>query len=256
MVIGRDLTAIRRLEDQVVQTEKLATLGQLAAGVVHELNNPLTSIAVYAGHLAREAAAEGRSEAELRRIERIVEAADRMQRFTRDLMIYARPSSGERTAIAISAVLDQSVSFCEHVIARAGAQLVRDEPAELPIVRGVESQLHQVFINLITNACHAFSGPGGTVTIRTRPRDDGGIDVRVADDGPGVPAELRSSIFEPFFSTKGEGEGTGLGLPIVKSIVARHGGAIAIENTPGGGATFVVQLPASGGPRISVAPPD
>jgi len=111
-----------------------------------------------------------------------------------------------------------------------------------------------VFINLITNACQAVSPVGGRVALTARARGDGGVEVRIADNGPGVPEGQKNAIFEPFFSTKREGEGTGLGLSIVRSIVGRHGGSIRLESNADGGATFVVELPGVGGPRISDPP--
>lgn len=241
IAIGRDLTELRRLEHQIVQAEKLATLGQLAAGVVHELNNPLTSISVYAEFLHRKYAQRESEPGDVEKLRRIVQASERILRFTRDLVTYARPASEEPRTLDIAEVLDQAVVFCEHVIAEASATVTKHY-GEVPTIQGVRGQLHQVFINLVTNACHAMPQGAGQLTLTTCERD-GGIEVRLKDNGSGIPAEQIETIFEPFYSTKGEGKGTGLGLSIVRKIVQQHGGEITVESLLADGTTFIIWLP-------------
>jgi PAS domain S-box-containing protein len=243
IAIGRDLTEVRELEEQVIQAEKLATLGQLAAGVVHELNNPLTSISVYGEHLLRKGAQSGSDPADLEKLRRIVESADRILKFTRDLVTYARPSTEDSSLVAIREVLEQSLSFCEHVVSDASARVVRRYEDADAVVHAVKGQLHQVFINLITNACHALPDSNGEIVLATFTSSDGLVHVRVEDNGHGIPAHQRDRIFEPFFSTKGEGKGTGLGLSIVRNIVQQHGGSIAVHERDGGGTAFEIRLP-------------
>lgn len=241
IAIGRDLTELHDLESQVVQAEKLATLGQLAAGVVHELNNPLTSISVYAEYLFKKGQREESPPDDVEKLRRIVQAADRILRFTRDLVTYARPSTETPQALDVEMVMEQCLVFCEHVIRDHGTSVERAFEAGLTI-RGVRGQLHQIFINLITNACHAMPDGAGRLLLRTETNDDG-VAISVTDNGAGIPTDQQESIFEPFFSTKGEGKGTGLGLSIVRKIVQQHSGTIEVRSVLGEGTTFRVWLP-------------
>ncbi len=243
IAIGRDLTELRELEEQVIQAEKLATLGQLAAGVVHELNNPLTSISVYGEYLMRKGQRVGYESGDLDKLQRIVESADRILKFTRDLVTYARPSTEELAFVPIGDVIEQSLLFCDHVVKEASATVVKRFDAADALVFAVRGQLHQVFINLITNACHALPSEGGEIVVSTGVDADEHLFVRIEDDGCGIPSEQRARIFEPFFSTKGEGQGTGLGLSIVRNIVAQHGGTIEVRAAESGGAVFEIRLP-------------
>ena len=168
IAIGRDLTELRELEEQVIQAEKLATLGQLAAGVVHELNNPLTSISVYGEYLMRKGRARRVRERPIStKLQRIVESADRILKFTRDLVTYARPSTEELAFVPIGDVIEQSLLFCDHVVKEASATVVKRFDAADALVFAVRGQLHQVFINLITNACHALPSEGGEIVVST-----------------------------------------------------------------------------------------
>jgi PAS domain S-box-containing protein len=243
IAIGRDLTELRELEEQVLQAEKLATLGQLAAGVVHELNNPLTSISVYGEYMLRKGERAGYEPADLEKLRRIVESADRILKFTRDLVTYARPSTEEPAFVRIRDVLEQSLVFCEHVVSEANASVAKRYEDGEASVYAVKGQLHQVFINLITNACHALPGEDGEIVIGTHGDEDDHVRITVEDNGAGIPEEARERIFEPFFSTKGEGKGTGLGLSIVRNIVQQHGGSIRVRERDGGGTVFEIRLP-------------
>lgn len=242
LAIGRDLTEVRSLEEQVAQAEKLATLGKLAAGIVHELNNPLTSISVYSDYLHRKAQRESADPGDVEKLSRIVKAAERILRFTRDLVTYARPSDEEPEELHIHDVLEQSAVFCEHTLAEVSAHVEKRFAEDVPLLRGVRDQLHQVFINLITNACHAMPEGAGQLVLVTEVAE-GSVLVHVEDNGAGIPADQLTHIFEPFFSTKGQGKGTGLGLSIVRNLVRSHGGTITVESAPGRGAMFTVALP-------------
>lgn len=237
--------SIDSLNAQMVQAEKLASLGQIAAGMVHELNNPLTSIVAYSDYLTKRWLAKG-AEAdsdELERLRRIGESAHRLLRFTRDLVSYARPSSEVPMPIVVHSVIDQAIVFCEHVLAETGARVERQFGDGILPVRGLPEQLTQVFVNLITNACHAMA-EGGTLTLATELVDaDASVRIVVADTGHGIPPQQQSKIFAPFFTTKSEGRGTGLGLAIVKSIVEGHQGQIVVESEPGRGTSFILLLP-------------
>jgi PAS domain S-box-containing protein len=244
IAIGRDLTELRELEAQVIHAEKLATLGQLAASVVHELNNPLTSISAYADHLALKHAHDS-DKSELEKLERIRESVDRILKFTRDLVTYARPAGEEPRLVSIHDVLNQAIAFCDHVLSNGRATVETTLAKGLPPIYAVPSHLHQVFINLITNASQAMRENGGTVRIETGRDADGNVVVRVSDEGVGIERDKLDRIFDPFYSTKREGEGTGLGLSIVKNILEQHRGSIRVESTVRVGSVFTVTLPST-----------
>ena len=243
------VSELRAMNAHMVQAEKLASLGQIAAGVVHELNNPLTSIVAYTDYLIRKVsprkdAGEASAIDENDRLMRIAESARRMLRFTRDLVSYARPSSEVPVQVSMHMVIDQAIAFCEHVIADAQVTIVRGFASHLSSVRGKPEQLAQIFVNLVTNACHAMTPGGGTLTINTR--DDGDtIQITIADTGHGIAPEHLAQVFTPFFTTKTSGAGTGLGLAIVKSIVDGHSATIRVTSERGQGATFTITLPSS-----------
>jgi two-component system NtrC family sensor kinase len=242
IAIGNDIERMRSLERQVIQAEKLATLGQLAAGVVHELNNPLTSISVYGDYLVRLLDRIG-DKADAEKATKVVEGAARIQKLTRDLMSYARPS-GEPEWVSVNEVVRQALTFCEHVVRRAEAEVTLTLGDDLPRVYAIRAQLHQVLINLITNACHALGQPGGSVRLATAMSEDGRmVRISVHDDGCGIGVPDRDRVFEPFFTTKKDGKGTGLGLSIVKNIVEGHGGHVGFDSDVAEGTTFVITLP-------------
>jgi PAS domain S-box-containing protein len=242
VAIGQDQSKIDQLQQQIVRAERLATLGELAAGVVHELNNPLTSITVYAEYLVRKLEAQGTEAADLEKLRRIGASAQRILRFSRDLVQYARPSGKETESVDLAAVVRQSVSICEHLVERGGITLGVEVDPQLPAVQAVSGQLEQVLINLITNAVHAVEN-GGKVVVRAQPEGAEAIMIEVADSGPGVSEADRDRIFEPFFTTKPDGKGTGLGLPIVRNIVDQHRGQISVARSELGGASFRVVIP-------------
>jgi two-component system, NtrC family, sensor kinase len=258
--IGQDVTALRQLQSQVIHAEKLATLGQIAAGVAHEINNPLTSIQVCAATVARKASQslDGRvpgsfDAADLDRLRKIEDGAERIRRFARDLVSYARPSGSEVEDIAVNEALDQALSFCEHVLESAHATLERDYARDLPRIQAVRDQILQVAINLVTNAAHAVEARGGTVRVRTWVAGGATVGFAISDNGVGIKDEDRGKIFDPFFTTKPAGKGTGLGLSIVRNIIYSHGGQISFQSRPGSGTTFMVTLPVTplGPPEVA-----
>lgn len=242
MCIGQDLTRTRELERRVIQAEKLASLGQLAASVVHEINNPMTAVATYADALLKRSVLSPRADpADVEKYRRIVENSERVLRFTRDLVSYARPAQEKPEEVDLDAVIERAAGFCDHLLAKHGVELERHS-GELPRFLAVRQNLLQVFVNLITNACHA-STAGGRVVITTRRADAEHAEVVVSDTGVGIAPELVARVFEPFFTTKPDGKGTGLGLSIVQAIIESHGGQVSVRSELGRGTSFVILLP-------------
>jgi signal transduction histidine kinase len=242
-------------EAMLVQAEKLATLGQLASALVHELNNPLTSIVAYTDFLTKRAHARlpAVDPDEIERLRRIGESATRMLRFTRDIVQYARPST-TRGPVIISGVIDQALSFCEHVIDESNVTVERRFGHGVLPVAGAAEQLAQVFVNLVTNACHAMAETGGLLVVSTElVMEDTRVRVTVEDDGHGIDPTNVPRIFEPFFTTKPEGRGSGLGLAIVRSIVEAHDGTIAVAASAPRGTRFTLLLPVASHERPSRA---
>jgi PAS domain S-box-containing protein len=240
IAVGQDVTALRELEKRFVQAEKLASLGKLAASVVHEINNPMTAVATYADALLMRARTLPGTEAEQEKLKRIVENSDRILRFTRDLVTYSRPAQDLPAPLDLNEAVEVAVRFCEHVVRETGARVVR-KLSPLPKVPGVRGNLVQVFVNLITNACHAMT-EGGQVTVATRTEGEDAV-VILSDTGEGIEPSHLEQIFEPFFTTKAEGRGTGLGLSIVQGIIEKHGGQVRVESEVGRGTTFTIRLP-------------
>jgi signal transduction histidine kinase len=234
------------LEQRMMQADKLATFGQIAAGLVHELNNPLTSILAYTDYLLRKAEGGQAYDAQdLERLRRIGQSAERILRFSRELVAYARPSRGRVEPVHVHAAIDQAVAFCEHVLSGARVQVVRHYGDEVQTVEGASEQLVQVFVNLLTNACQAMKPSGGSVVITTS-RPAGPVErviVVVEDDGSGIAPDDLPQIFVPFFTTRDDKQGTGLGLSIVKSIIDGHEGDIRVDSQVGRGTRFVIELP-------------
>jgi len=241
---------LRTLSSHMVQTEKLASLGQLAAGIVHELNNPLTSIVAYTDLLLKRQLSAFGEPQDVERLRRIGESAGRMLRFTRDLVTYAKPSRETAVAVSLHDVIEKALAFCEHVLDESRATAVRDFAPAAPHVRGMSEQLAQVFVNLVTNACHAMPEADGTLWVRTRLVTRGAesplpsrVEVVVEDNGEGIAPEHVALVFTPFFTTKGDGKGTGLGLSIVKNILDTHEADVRIEPRSGGGTRFIIVFP-------------
>ncbi|AUX36494.1 sensor histidine kinase [Sorangium cellulosum] len=239
----REARAHESLRAQVIQAEKLASLGKMAAGVVHELNNPLTSILAYSEYLRRKGERSGFDPSDIERLARINEAADRILRFSRDLITYARPSTEKPGAVSLHDIIERALVFCEHLLDQTGVTVERCF-GEIPPVRGVIDPLTQVFVNLFTNAAHAMHEHGGCLGITTAMSpEDGYITVTIQDEGHGIDVEHLPRIFDPFFTTKTDGSGTGLGLSIVRNIVASHGGSIRAEACAPRGTAFYLDLP-------------
>ena len=237
--VARDVTQQRELQREVLQSERLAAVGKLAAGVAHELNNPLTGILTFAEDLMldTEEGDELREDYQL-----IVNETLRCRRIVRDLLDFSRQQAPQRQAQDINPVLRRSVTMVERQASFHDVAFDLALTAELPLVNLDPGQLQQVILNLVINARDAMDSRGA-IRIETRPGDDGrSVVLSVTDDGCGIPAEQLDRIFEPFFSTKGD-QGNGLGLPAVASIVDQHGGRVDVTSEVGVGTTFHLVFP-------------
>ncbi|HEY2459962.1 MAG TPA: ATP-binding protein [Candidatus Acidoferrum sp.] len=241
--IYRDLTAHRVFQSKLLQTEKLAALGQLIGGVAHELSNPLTSILGYAQRLLLRDTAAGRSE----EAHRIFQEAERATTIVRQLLTTARETRAERRRVALNQVVAKTIELQRFNMSAEKVRIELDLDPVLPFVQGDAAQLQQVLMNLVGNARQALEqeGRGGTVRIRTRRVAEETVLLEVSDDGPGIPPTILARIFDPFFTTKPAGVGTGLGLAIVLGIVREHGGQVHVSSPPNGGATFSLEFPAA-----------
>ncbi|PYM18365.1 MAG: hypothetical protein DMD81_06085 [Candidatus Rokuibacteriota bacterium] len=247
VVTARDVTERRRAEEtqarlreQLMQREKLAALGELLAGVAHELNNPLS---VVLGHIdLLRATAKGSIAV---RAEKMSSAAERCTRIVRNFLTLARQHPQERARVAVGQVVEEALELVAYPLRVDGIRVTLDLPEDLPLVFADPHQLHQVFLNLVTNAHQALRSATGPrqITVSSKAESDGMVCIEVSDTGPGIADDIASRIFEPFFTTKPLGQGTGLGLPICKGIVEAHGGTLTVEGRPGVGACFRVRLP-------------
>lgn len=246
ITIGEDLTDWKSVQQQVAQTEKLAAVGQLAAGVMHELNNPLATIGacVEALMLRSEDVPEpGRQQ--LQEYLRIVDSElGRCKAIVDGLLDFSRPKSRVMRPAAVNQIVEDALFLVGHHDRFKRIQLVRELSDDLPTIHANTEQLIQVFLALMLNAIDAMEGTG-TLTVTTRVSDEfpGNVVVELGDTGMGIPADDLPKIFEPFFSTKQPGRGTGLGLSICYGIVQQHGGRIYVDSAVGRGSTFRVTLP-------------
>jgi signal transduction histidine kinase len=229
------------LEAQLRHADRLATIGQLAAGVAHELNEPLSSVLGF-GQLLLKTPDLPLSAA--RDVEKVVSAALHAREIVSKLMLFARQKPPTKTRVALNELIHEGLYFLAARCARSGIELVRVTAEDLPDIVADPGQLHQVLVNLVVNAIQAMPN-GGRLTIRTT-HEDGHVVLAVEDTGIGMSEEVRRQIFVPFFTTKGVGEGTGLGLPVVHGIVTGHAGRIEVSSEPGRGTTFRVLLPVKG----------
>ncbi|HXM99872.1 MAG TPA: PAS domain S-box protein [Candidatus Dormibacteraeota bacterium] len=240
---GRDITDMKRIEEQLIQTEKLAAMGQMLAGVAHELNNPLTAI-LGASELLREGL--GTDETSRRQLDLTHRQARRAARIVQNLLEFSKPASPQKQPVDLNSIIDRTLQLHEHSLRSNGVSVDFQPQRDLPSVLGDPNQLIQVFLNLLTNAEQAIREirDSGRIQIRVT-RDLRRLRVTVQDDGTGIKPEILSRIFDPFYTTKRPGGGTGLGLSICASIIREHRGTIDAETLPGGGAAFTVYLPAT-----------
>ena len=245
------LARLRETQAQLVQAAKMSALGQLVSGVAHELNNPLSVIIGYGQLLlARDVPATLK-----RPLELMVAQGDRMAKIVRNLLYFARQRPPERAAVDIRQVMEQTLSLRLNHLTLSGIAVERDFPDALPVINGDAQQLEQVFLNLLLNAEQAIheTKAAGRIALRARLRPDGrAIFAQVVDDGPGIPADALPRVFEPFYTTKTVGMGTGLGLSVSYGIVQEHGGRLTVDSRPGE-TTFTLELPVTAPPTPRAA---
>ncbi|HTW25247.1 MAG TPA: ATP-binding protein [Candidatus Baltobacteraceae bacterium] len=243
-----DVTGERQIQSKMLQTEKMAALGQLVSGIAHELNNPLTAIMGYAQLLL----GRGLEAGPLSETTKVYQEAERARRIVKNLLYFARETAPERTRVDVNEIVERTLALRSYELKMENIMITCELAPALPQTIADPYQLQQVVLNLLINAEQALlEGRGqGRVLIRTShviegtgSRSSDRIVLEVSDDGPGVPPDIASRIFDPFFTTKQPGFGTGLGLSIVYGIVHQHNGEVAFENQPGGGARFTVELP-------------
>jgi PAS domain S-box-containing protein len=239
VAIGQDLTLVRSLQAAAEHAERLAGIGRLVAGVVHELNNPLTAVNMYSDALVEKLALSGHDPADLDKLRAIREGGLRIQRLARDLVTYAKPTGARTEPVDLAGVLEEAARLSKPALKETSAVVERQISA-VPIVEGNRPSLVQVFVNLIRNAAQATLA-GGRVRLVLEQAGDK-VRAIVADEGSGMTPEEVARAFEPFYTTR-PGVGIGLGLPIVQGIVERHGGTVEVQSEPGRGTSVTVTLP-------------
>jgi PAS domain S-box-containing protein len=233
---------LERTQIQLLQSEKMASLGKLAAGVAHQLNNPLGGITLFARLMMEEYELEDGARKDLNRI---LKDAERCRDTVKELLEFARQTRHEMRPLDVNRAIARTLFLLENQTLFQNIEVARKLSADIPTVRGDTQQVNHMFMNIILNAAQAMEGHG-TLSVATRLSDDGKrVVIEIADTGPGIPKDILPHIFEPFFTTKEEGEGTGIGLSLVYGIVENHDGQIrAVNNTPCG-TRFIIELPLS-----------
>jgi PAS domain S-box-containing protein len=238
---AREITGRKKMEQQLRQAEKLSALGQLVAGVAHELNNPLAVVMGYAQLLVKHKALDEKARNDLLKV---LHESERAAKIVRNLLTFARPREPLLAMVDVNRLVVQALETREIQVQSANVKVVRRLASELPSTKADAGQIEQVLANLVVNAIQALDGHPGTRVIEVSTEQRGGkIRIGVADTGPGIPIQLLGRIFDPFFTTKGPGRGTGLGLSICYSIMEEHKGKIWVESELGKGSRFIVELP-------------
>jgi two-component system, NtrC family, sensor kinase len=242
LCVVTDLSERRRLDQQLVQSGKLAAIGELAAGVAHEINNPLLAILGLTEFLLKDAEP---GSTERMRLELIQETGLEIKEIVRALLDFARENPDERHVVDLQEVVHATLDLVRRTNAHKGIELIERYEAPGARVNASPNQLKQLILNLVANARQAMPN-GGVIDVSVR-RENGHVAVVVTDEGPGIPAELLARIFEPFFTTRRATGGTGLGLPVCLGIAEAHGGTLSAASEPGPGAAFTLRLPVVAG---------
>ncbi len=238
VVIVEDITEFKNLLEQTIHSEKLAEVGRMSAALAHEINNPLGVIAYAAELMMRE---EGKSPFSTEMLERIATETERMKTLTGSLLSFSRARETRWQKVDANSVVYDVLKLVKYELEKNSIEMEL-ECDHLDKIKADPNKLKQVLINLLLNAVHVMPD-GGTIRLKTGMVEDHAVEIVIADSGPGVPDEIRETIFDPFFSTKKEGVGTGLGLYICRNILEEHGGTIRLEETSEPGAVFRLHLP-------------
>ena len=233
---------LEQTQIQLLQAEKMASLGKLAAGVAHQINNPLGGIILFAGLMLEEYDLEKPAREDLRRILR---DAERCKDTVKELLEFARQTRHEMRPLDINKAIVRTLFLLENQTLFQNIEIVRQLDEDIPPVKGDNQQLNHLFMNIILNAAQAMQGNGKLTVSTKRGPNDKRAHIAIADTGPGIPTDVMPHIFEPFFTTKEEGEGTGIGLSLVYGIVENHGGTIRAVNREPNGTSFFIELPLS-----------
>jgi len=239
LLLFDDVTQRERMEEQMSQTEKLTSLGLLAAGVAHEVNTPLAVISNYIQMLAKQMPEDDPRHSI---IEKIVKQTFRASEIVNNLLNFSRTGAAELANIDVNRVVEETLSLVAHPLKTSQIQVVKNLGDALPSVRGSANKLQQVFLNLFLNARDAMPS-GGMLEVKTAAHN-GSVEIEIVDTGAGIPREHIHKIFDPFFTTKATGRGTGLGLSVSYGIIKEHAGKIDVRSTPGKGTSFHVEFPA------------
>jgi len=240
---NRSLEAtVRERTERLLQSEKVATMGSLLAGVAHELNNPL-AVVLGQSHLLRESAGDPKA---IARAGKIMAGADRCVRIVRNFLALARQQAPERGEVRLNQVVQEAVELLAYELRTDNVEVSLSLAEDLPVLWADGHQLHQVLVNIVANAHQAMRRSPArrqiSITTRSEPASQR-VHLEITDTGPGISAEIRAKIFEPFFTTKPPGQGTGLGLSLCRGIIEEHGGAITVVSELGKGTTFAITLP-------------
>ncbi len=238
LILMDDITQRMRLEEQLVQNEKLTSLGLLAAGVAHEVNTPLAVISNYIQMLAKQLPS---GDPRHHLIDKVVKQTFRASEIVNNLLNFSRTGAVEFTEVNLNSVVEETLSLVAHPFKTAHVQVMRSLQQELPPVLGSNNKLQQVFLNLFMNARDAMPS-GGMVEVRTA-SNNGTVEIEITDSGSGIPRENLHRIFDPFFTTKSSGRGTGLGLSVSYGIIKEHAGRVDVRSTPDKGTTFRLEFP-------------
>jgi two-component system NtrC family sensor kinase len=240
LVLLDDITQRVTLEEQLVQNEKLTSLGLLAAGVAHEVNTPLAVISNYIQMLAKQIPPDDPRQ---KTIERIVKQTFRASEIVNNLLNFSRTGGAELAEVDLNSVLEETLTLVQHPFKTAQVTVIKAYKEQLPPVLGSTTRLQQVFLNLLMNARDAMPG-GGMLEVRTAAHN-GSVEVELTDNGAGISPEDLHKIFDPFFTTKPTGRGTGLGLSVSYGIIKEHAGKVDVKSTPGKGTSFRLEFPAA-----------
>ncbi len=250
--LSRALNELKTAQEALVRTERLASIGGLAGGVAHEINNPTGVILTRAQFLLRIAKEEKLSDDVIEDLVAIQKQAERIARITGSLLSFSRQQPGEKAPVVIADIIAEALNLVEANLRGTSVTLEKSVASDLPRLLGDKGKLEQVLVNLLKNAIDAMPG-GGRLSLSAVRIGETRVAITVADTGMGIPPDVQAKIFEPFFTTKEVGKGTGLGLSIAYGIVSEHGGELTVSSRPGEGTEFHLLLPIASEQAVVVA---